>query len=560
MKNGSAPSRSESPARQDERAALAALAADAIPGLRQVALAVLGSAGTVESIFGDPFDTALTAQVLKQAAGRPAGQATHMSVGDRMILSVRLGASERIVIAGIDKAQAPPVGRLTRTFLTFAGLLAGSHATEGAIDTVSRDLLAGLAAIGGRKGRARHFAMLDLVRRLLNSNARLLLLRKGRVERVISDENRNAPRNRSLRIFAEQGLREGETLLSASLESEGNLGVEGPLFCQKFGLRNFAIGLPAVQADEGIGLYLADATPEAASALPRFVEMLNLGAGQSGRSRAAWAQWAAAAAIPLALLVWLMLPADFEITAEGRAIPARSVTVASLLEARLDQRLVAIGDRVSAGDPLVRLESEQLSAEEAQAELDHLLAELNAREARASGSYAEYQIAERKADLSEARLAQVRERLTWLSAAAPEAGKVIDLVPQNRVGDIVARGERLAEIQLGEEMRVEIDLAQEDVRFVQPGQTGRFVVRGLIDGEFAVTVTEPAFTYADEKAKALKFQTTADVGSAGGSTLANGMSGIVRLSAGRRRNVEIMGRYLMDWLRLTAWKQLGLRL
>ncbi|WP_416896331.1 MAG: efflux RND transporter periplasmic adaptor subunit [Minwuia sp.] len=561
MKSASAPSRSDPTPPHGRFAAVLELAAPALPGLVHVALLQPADGGLIEAVSGPAPDPDLCESAARETSRRSAGQTAHMAAGSMLVLAVRTGTPERVVLAALSKDQAPPVGRLTRIFLALARLLTEKPAPADPLETASGDLLAGLAAIGTRKGKARAYATLELVRRLLNSNARLLLIRNGKVDRVVSDESRSSARNRSLRILADRGLEDGVNVLTASTESEGEIGIEGPLYCQKFGLRNVAIGLPeGGSGGERIGICLEDASADAASALPRFVEMLNLGVTEGRKPVAVWMQWAAVAAIPLALLVWLLLPGDFEITAEARAIPAQSVTVAAPLEARLDQRTVKIGQSVVAGDPLVRLDSEQLTAEEAQAELDHLLAELNARDARASGSYAEFQIASRKADLSKARLEQVRERLSWLSAAAPQSGRVIDLIPQNRVGDIVARGERLAEIQLSEGMRVEIDLAQEDVRFVQPGQTGRFVVRGLVDGEFRVEVIEPAFAYADEKAERMKFRTTADVVSERASGLANGMSGIVRLTAGRRYNFEIVGRYMMDWVRLTAWEQLGLRL
>ena len=178
-----------------------------------------------------------------------------------------------------------------------------------------------------------------------------------------------------------------------------------------------------------------------------------------------------AAALLAALLIpWrstMPLPAVLEAATHARVHPPEPARVAEVP--------VAAGDRVAAGDVLVRLEKPALGLEAEKA--TQRMALINARLDRRAGSgedLAAEGVLRRRLAEQRTRLAGLRERRADLVVRSPVAGRVVrraELAP----GQWVGRDELLAEIVGGSGVEIIAYVREQARARVQVGADGRFI-------------------------------------------------------------------------------------
>ena len=139
-------------------------------------------------------------------------------------------------------------------------------------------------------------------------------------------------------------------------------------------------------------------------------------------------------------------------------------------------RVVAVeveeGDRVAAGDPLVRLAMNDRAARRAEAEARVLQAKADfeaAQRLRGDGFQSEVAVNEARAALesARARLAAIEEEIADTRIEAPVAG-VVEERPV-AVGDYVAVGDDVARLIDADPLIAVANVAQQDIRKVRPG-------------------------------------------------------------------------------------------
>jgi HlyD family secretion protein len=213
----------------------------------------------------------------------------------------------------------------------------------------------------------------------------------------------------------------------------------------------------------------------------------------------------------------------------GTLRPARDVEVAPQTVARIKALHVAEGDRVTAGQLLVELESEELSAQHAsevvelriararqrqaesayaherqeyrradklmrmgafaQADLERLAASVNARKAEA-------RIAAEGVSLGLARVEQAAARLQTMVLSAPMAGEVVEV--RRRVGEVVVGGamnpsdSTIVVVGVTSEMVAVVDIDESDVVTVRAGQPASLTVDAVPDQRYRGTVLSVA--------------------------------------------------------------------
>lgn len=212
---------------------------------------------------------------------------------------------------------------------------------------------------------------------------------------------------------------------------------------------------------------------------------------------------------------------------------------------------VRAGDRVAAGDLMVRLDDADLRLEELRwrSEIDRLRAQ--SRTALAKGErdnvgLIEAQVAQARAQLDLAALQLARARVT-----APIDGLVVAGDLSQRLGAPVSQGEVLFEVAPEDDWRLDLWIDERDLPHAAEGLRGTLALTGAPDSAlpFVVTRITPV---AEPREGANTFRAEARIEGAPAG-LRPGMEGVARIEAGRALVAWVWTRRLADWVRRTAW-------
>ncbi len=220
-------------------------------------------------------------------------------------------------------------------------------------------------------------------------------------------------------------------------------------------------------------------------------------------------------------------PISREVVIYGRAEPKREVTVRAETYGRITDVLVDKGERVEAGEPLLRLDAREREAmlDKAKALIDQRTLEFDAAtKLGARGFQAETQVAGAAAALEEAR-AELRAREVELEntrVVAPFAGLITDRVVE--IGDYVDTADPLLHVMELERFLVTGEIAETQRRLLAPGMQ---VAVELADGQRRVGTL--SFISADAAEATRTFRVEALIDNADAAVPA-GMSATLRLN------------------------------
>jgi RND family efflux transporter MFP subunit len=200
----------------------------------------------------------------------------------------------------------------------------------------------------------------------------------------------------------------------------------------------------------------------------KFAVWIALAAAGAG---AAWFALGRPPAVTLAKLA--RGPAIEAVYATGAVEPAYWAKIATTQLGRIAEIPAKEGDKVKAGDVLMRLDDTEAKANltKAEADLQWETAELERISKLADQSIASRQALQRqiaKQATAEAAVAAARQRLSEMTLRAPLDGEVIRL--DGNVGEVVRQGDVVAWIGQCCPMRIEAEVDEEDIPRVQRGQ------------------------------------------------------------------------------------------
>jgi len=182
----------------------------------------------------------------------------------------------------------------------------------------------------------------------------------------------------------------------------------------------------------------------------------------------------------------------------GTTAPDRAVTLRAQTAGRVKAVEAERGNRVTDGEVLARiaLDDRAASRREARAVVEQRRLQYNAvRKMSEKGYQTATDLAQAKSDLeaAQAQLAEIQQDIDNTVIRAPFAG-VLETRPVE-VGDYAGVGDEIARVIQQDPFVVEGDLAEKDVGFVEPGQSGR---ARLIDGDTVEGTVRYVATEADE--------------------------------------------------------------
>lgn len=181
--------------------------------------------------------------------------------------------------------------------------------------------------------------------------------------------------------------------------------------------------------------------------------------------------------------------------ASGVAAPVAEATLSTKLMGAVTEVLVQEGDRVVAGQPLLRIDARDLAAKAAQVEAMRAEAEAVLREAelhaqRMQALYADDAAPKAQLDAAETGLARARAAVRAASASAEELGAVRDYsvirapfagILVNRMvdpGSFAAPGAPLLVVQDASRLRVSASVSPDVARGLERGQAVDAVIEG----------------------------------------------------------------------------------
>lgn len=175
-------------------------------------------------------------------------------------------------------------------------------------------------------------------------------------------------------------------------------------------------------------------------------------------------------------------PAVETIEVAADVAAARRATLAAEVEGTVEAIEVDLGDRVSAGEVLVRIDTRSVATEVEEAEANYAQAEEDA--ARAEALFEKRSItrdrlttARTALEVSRARRESVRIRLAKSTIRAPWAGEIAERTVE--VGDFVDVGQGVLELVQTDRLKIQAEVAAEDAQYIRAGESATLRLQAL---------------------------------------------------------------------------------
>lgn len=259
-------------------------------------------------------------------------------------------------------------------------------------------------------------------------------------------------------------------------------------------------------------------------------------------------------AVFIATLMAVLIFWDTEYRVEGNFI-LRSEKVSNLtspVEGYIKEVLVKSGDKVTAGQVLLRLNTDALKVEEtaAVAEMERYTRE--EEKARAANAVAEMQIAGTLARQAAAKLEIVRFRLAQSEIRSAMDGVILEGDHKERVDAPVKQGDALFRIAQLSDYSIDIQLDERDAQEVTSGAIGECAFLSRPEKTFPLKV-DLVLPSAVEREGVGVFAARARIQTPEAGWWRPGLSGVAKINAGERSLLWIITHRTVDFLRLKLW-------
>ena len=186
-----------------------------------------------------------------------------------------------------------------------------------------------------------------------------------------------------------------------------------------------------------------------------------------------------ACAIAVCLCAASFLPLPYQVECECQIEPVTRRFVVAPFAGTLDTLMVEPGEVVQAGDLLATMDARELKWKKASLVADRNQALKRRDSAQASGSYADQQIAQLEAERLALEIELLDHRIANLEIKSPVAGIVVAGTKDWAEGAPLEIGQSLFEIAPLEEMTVEMAVPDNEVSYVEVGQSVRVRLESL---------------------------------------------------------------------------------
>jgi multidrug resistance efflux pump len=219
----------------------------------------------------------------------------------------------------------------------------------------------------------------------------------------------------------------------------------------------------------------------------------------------------------------------------------------------LQQANVRPGDRVTAGQVLAQLSSQDLELERKRRESELRQHEGGYRAAQARNDRTQMVISQSKAAETQALLTLAETQIDRTRLQAPFDGIVIKGDLSQSLGAPVQRGEVLMVLAPNDSFRLILEVDETDIAAIRPGQRGQLALAAEPDRPigFSTRRIVPVATAADGR-NYFEVEATPDASQAQAS-LRPGLSGVAKIEVGERSLGWLLFHRAVAWLRLSLW-------
>jgi len=256
-----------------------------------------------------------------------------------------------------------------------------------------------------------------------------------------------------------------------------------------------------------------------------------------------------------ALLLLAFLPVDYRIAAPIRLEGEVQRVLAAPDNGFIQKVHVRPGDSVQAGQVLVELAREDLMLELRRWQSELARHNNGYAAAMSSGDRAQLAVSLSQMQEAQAQIELVQGQLQRAQLHAPFAGVVISGDLSQSLGAPVQRGNVSLTVAPGAGRRLILEVDEQDITHVQPGQTGEFAVKALPGRSFDFKVARISPVAGNRDGRNF-FEVEAGIPNAA-VELRPGLEGVAKIDVGSRSPAWIVSHRAINWLRLTLWRWLG---
>jgi len=256
--------------------------------------------------------------------------------------------------------------------------------------------------------------------------------------------------------------------------------------------------------------------------------------------------------VSVALLLSLVLTTMHRVEGQGQLVTDHTRVVSAPFDGIVTDAFFSSGDEVEAGTLMLALDTQDLMLQlsELQAELQRVMAEAN--RARAQFSSIDLEIANARAQQTQARIDRVNSQLARAQLYAPLTGVVVEGERRELLSAPVAMGEPLMRVAEIADLYVSIQVSHEDVHFVSAGQVGHFALVSQPNVRIPVVVTH-VVPMATVSSSGSEFKVIAQIENDPQSWWRPGMTGVARLDVSRRSYFWVFTHKAWNRLRMALW-------
>ncbi|AVI62948.1 efflux RND transporter periplasmic adaptor subunit [Halomonas sp. GFAJ-1] len=218
----------------------------------------------------------------------------------------------------------------------------------------------------------------------------------------------------------------------------------------------------------------------------------------------------------------------------------------------IDAAQARAGDRVSAGEGLVFMDTRDLRLQQLQHQSRLAQLESEAQNLRAQGDRASLNILEAQRAQTQADLELVESRLQRSTLEAPFDGVIVEGDLTQQLGRAVSPGEELFRIAPEGRYRLELAVNESRVSEIEEGQRGQLLLAALTDRQFEFEIQR--VTQETRQREGSNYFIAEAIVLSDDAAFRSGMEGIGRVPLGEQRRISIWTRELREWLLMLKWR------
>lgn len=257
-----------------------------------------------------------------------------------------------------------------------------------------------------------------------------------------------------------------------------------------------------------------------------------------------------------AVTVYFMFATDtYRVAADTNLEGAVQQAVVAPFDAYVLSSDARAGDRVEASQLLCKLDDRDLRLERLNWVSERSKLERQHEEAVARHDQGQARVLAAQLEQNQAQLSLIENRLGRTELRAPFDGLVVAGDLTQRLGGAVQQGEVLFEVTPLHAYRLVLWVDEHELAEIQPGQQGRLLLTALPDEPFSFTV-QRVTPISEARDGGNFFRVESEIANLS-PRLRPGMQGVAKVEIGARKQIAILSRPLLRWLKLQYWALFG---